>query len=143
MEKTSKQATENNWNNVSANNKEPDSIALKRATEEWIKEFNSIPQEIVMKLFEAGDDIVEITPPIEADRDTFLPMWGWMWSFNIELDNLWLEDKKNLQAMADCGFRIYEQEDYGFIFGIDGMGYDFYEAHWIPLYKARGLMWHL
>ena len=45
--------------------------------------------------------------------------------------------------MADCGFRIYEQEDYGYIFGIDGAGYDFYEAHWIPLYKARGLKWHL
>lgn len=21
-------------------------------------------------------------------------------------------------------------------------GYDFYEAHWIPLYEARGLKWH-
>ena len=21
-------------------------------------------------------------------------------------------------------------------------GYDFYENHWIPLYKARGLQWH-
>lgn len=26
--------------------------------------------------------------------------------------------------------------------GIDGAGYDFYEAHWIPLYEARGLHWH-
>ena len=25
---------------------------------------------------------------------------------------------------------------------IDGAGYDFYESHWIPLYKARGLQWH-
>lgn len=44
--------------------------------------------------------------------------------------------------MADCGFRIYEQEDYGYIFGIDGAGYDFYDEHWCPLYKARGLRWH-
>ena len=69
-------------------------------------------------------------------------MWGTMWSFTDSSDNSWLEDKKNLQTMADCGFRIYEQEDYGYIFGIDGAGYDFYEAHWIPLYKARGLEWH-
>ena len=47
-----------------------------------------------------------------------------------------------MQIMANCGFRIYESEDYGYIFGIDGAGYDFYEAHWIPLYKAIGLKWH-
>ena len=44
--------------------------------------------------------------------------------------------------MADCGFRIYQSEDYGYVFGIDGAGYNFYEAHWIPLYKARGFQWH-
>jgi hypothetical protein len=70
-------------------------------------------------------------------------MWGTLWSFGNLLDEEWLDDKKNLQAMSDCGFRIYEREDYGYIFGIDGMGYDFYETHWVPLYKARGLKWHL
>lgn len=33
-------------------------------------------------------------------------------------------------------------EDYGYLIGIDGAGYDFYKAHWLPLYKARGLHWH-
>lgn len=115
---------------------------IRSATEKWIQEFNSIPQDIIKKLFESGDDIIEVTPPVDTERDSFLPMWGTMWSFESPLDNDWLEDKKNLKAMADCGFRIYEQEDYGYIFGIDGAGYDFYEAHWIPLYKARGLRWH-
>ena len=68
-----------------------------------------------------------------------LPMWGTMWSFGDSADDEWLED--HLQVMADYGFRIYEHEDYGYIFGIDGCGYDFYEGHWIPLYKARGLKW--
>lgn len=27
--------------------------------------------------------------------------------------------------------------------GIDGAGYDFYESHWIPLYKTLGYSWHL
>ena len=67
-------------------------------------------------------------------------MWGTMWSFDDNCDASWLEN--NLQAMANCGFRIYESEDYGYIFGIDGAGYSFYDAHWIPLYKARGLKWH-
>lgn len=47
------------------------------------------------------------------------------------------------QALAEAGveFRIYEQEDFEYIFGIDGCGYDFYEAHWIPLYEKRGFHW--
>jgi len=70
-----------------------------------------------------------------------LPMWGTMWTFGDSCDDWWLENG-GLQLMANCGFRIYEQEDFGYIFGIDGAGYDFYEQHWIPLYKARGLHWH-
>ena len=73
------------------------------------------------------------------NRDDYLPMWGTLWSFS-DMDQDWAEN--NLQAVADCGFRIYYQEDYGYIIGVDGCGYDFYERHWIPLYKARGLHWH-
>lgn len=82
---------------------------------------------------------------LEVERDSYLPMWGTMWAFSESIDNDWLSGEfgeGGLQKMADCGFRIYEQEDYGYIFGIDGAGYDFFEAHWIPLYKARGLKWH-
>ena len=76
----------------------------------------------------------------DVQRDDGLPMWGTMWEFKNICDEQWLEN--NLQAVANCGFRIYESEDYGYLIGIDGAGYDFYEAHWIPLYKARGLRWH-
>lgn len=72
------------------------------------------------------------------------PMWGTMWAFSDSIDNDWLSGEfltDGLRLMSDCGFRIYEQEDYGYVFGIDGAGYDFYEAHWLPLYKARGLKW--
>jgi len=112
---------------------------LKEATREWMQRLVDIPKDIVIKLFESGDEIIEVTPNYE-NFDSVFPMWGTMWSFGRTWENDWIE--KNLQEMADCGFRIYEQEDYGYIFGIDGMGYDFYEAHWIPLYKARGLKWH-
>ncbi len=78
----------------------------------------------------------------EVQRDDGLPMWGTMWAFGDSCDDYWLEKMGGLQKMADCGFRIYESEDYGYIFGIDGAGYDFYEAHWVPLYRARGLQWH-
>lgn len=78
---------------------------------------------------------------VEEDNEHF-PMWGTMWAFTTLFDTDWLEDEENLRKMAECGFRIYESEDYGYIFGIDGAGYDFYSEHWIPLYKARGLKWH-
>ena len=78
----------------------------------------------------------------DVERDSHFPMWGTMWTFKDSVDDWWLEQDNNLQAMADCGFRIYESEDLGYVFGIDGAGYDFYESHWIPLYKVRGLHWH-
>ena len=84
--------------------------------------------------------IILAADDFEVERDDMLPAWGTMWSFGDSDDDCWL-DHGGLQVMADCGFRIFEQEDYGYIFGIDGAGYDFYEAYWIPLYKARGLKW--
>lgn len=70
-----------------------------------------------------------------------LPMWGTLWTFGERLDEDWA--RENLEVMAQCGFRIYEFEDTGTLYyGIDGCGYNFYDAHWIPLYKARGLKWH-
>ena len=88
-----------------------------------------------------GEAIQAEAEDFEVLRDGFLPMWGTMWAFGDSADEDWLENG-GLQKMADCGFRIYEQEDYGCIFGIDGAGYDFYDEHWIPLYRARGLHWH-
>lgn len=78
----------------------------------------------------------------EVERDYTLPMWGTMWSFGDSADDYWLEEMGGIDLMSQCGFRIYESEDFGYIFGIDGAGYDFYESHWVPLYKARGLQWH-
>ena len=78
---------------------------------------------------------------ITEERD-YLPMWGTMWQFDENLDDWWLEELNGLQHMADCGFRIYEHDEFGYFFGIDGAGYNFYESHWIPLYKTRGLKWH-
>ena len=120
-------------------------MTIREAARSWVKEFNAIPQEIIVKLINAGDWIEEITPMTGEQMEEvegFLPMWGTMWSFSDPLDSWWLEEKDGLAAMARCGFRIYRQEDYGYIFGIDGAGYDFYEDHWIPLYKERGIQWH-
>lgn len=78
----------------------------------------------------------------DVERDDSLPMWGTMWSFGDSADDWWLEEGDGIAIMSRCGFRIYVSEEFGYFFGIDGAGYDFYEAHWCPLYLARGLQWH-
>ena len=110
--------------------------------------FNAIPTSLIEKLMLSCDDEVhEITPPCRFDSKPYgcLPAWGTVWTFGDDIDNEWLNGEylgNHLLEMADCGFRIYEQEDLGYFFGIDGGGYNFFEEHWIPLYKARGLHWH-
>lgn len=79
---------------------------------------------------------------LEVQRYDALPMWGTMWQFGDSADDYWLEEMDGIQIMSGCGFRIYESDEWGYFFGIDGAGYDFYEAHWIPLYRKRGLQWH-
>ncbi|MBQ1827305.1 MAG: hypothetical protein II126_04965 [Erysipelotrichaceae bacterium] len=88
------------------------------------------------KEIEAAED------DFEVEYDDTLPMWSTMWSFGDSLDDYWLEELNGIEIMSRCGFRIYESEEFGYFFGIDAAGYDFYEAFWIPLYKARGLQWH-
>ena len=78
----------------------------------------------------------------EVVRDDSLPMWGTMWSFGDSADDYWLSDMDGIGVMSRCGFRIYESEEFGYFFGIDGAGYSFYDEHWVPLYRARGLHWH-
>lgn len=90
-----------------------------------------------------GEEMLTVeTDDFEVDRDGRLPMWGTLWQFGDSADDYWLEEMDGIQVMSDCGFRIYEHEEFGYFFGIDGAGFDFYEAFWEPLYKARGLQWH-
>lgn len=116
---------------------------IREATTAWVNGFNAVPTAVVEKLMRLDlDDVLEITPGRRDEDADYLPMWGTMWSFGNSADDYWLEEKDGLELMAECGFRIYEQEDFGYLFGIDRAGYSFMDQHWIPLYKARGLHWH-
>lgn len=86
------------------------------------------------------DDEFEVDlDDVSVERDSWLPMWGYLWNPE-NLDEEWI--KENLDIVSAYRFRIFESEEVGILLGIDGAGYDFFEAHWIPLYKARGLQWH-
>lgn len=69
-----------------------------------------------------------------------MPMWNTWWS----IEDSWLYDTiaENEFEIADLGFTIihYDGELWGI--GIDGAGYDFYSAHWCPLYDFLGFKWH-
>lgn len=59
---------------------------------------------------------------------------------------MWVLDSKpspqEIQEFNDCGISVFEDEDGGWYFGVDGCGYDFYEAHWIDLYRHLGICHH-
>lgn len=116
------------------------------AAHAFVAEFNAFPESMIETLM--SDDIdswseVTVFDEInEEDYREFLPMWGTLWGFSDPTDIWWLEENGGIAIMSKLGFRIYYHEEWGYFFGIDGAGYDFYEAHWIPLYIARGLHWH-
>lgn len=78
----------------------------------------------------------------DVQHDDYLPMWGWMWQMSDPCDTHWMEEEDGVKVLSWLGFRIYHHEEWGYFFGIDGAGFDFYEAYWTPLYDARGLKWH-
>lgn len=117
---------------------------LKDAAVRWVREFNSVPTGMIDELMaNREDDWQEVTEglDIESSYYTIMPMWGWMWQFDDESDQDWLEEE-GIKKMSEIGFRIYQSEDYGYWFGIDQAGLDFWERFWIPLYLERGLKWH-
>ncbi|KZR57516.1 hypothetical protein [Pseudobacillus badius] len=119
-------------------------MKIKQATEQWVSSFNALPTSavsIIRDYEEVNGDTFQLVAGKESlDTYNSLPAWGTMWTFNDRLDSDWF--RENLQVLEDCGFTAYESEELGLIIGVNGAGYDFYESHWIPLYKARGLRWH-
>jgi hypothetical protein len=65
--------------------------------------------------------------------------WGTLW-IPCDMDLSWF--KEHSDDVAKLGFIVYESDECGILLGIDGGGYDFFEAHWLPLYRLRGLKWH-
>lgn len=104
----------------------------------------NLGEESLIKL-NSGEEVTIENDCFNVQKEDQFPIWGTMFAFKDQIDNDWMSGEfgtNGLQAMADLGFRVYESEDYEYVFGIDSGGLDFYEAYWIPLYKARGLHWH-
>lgn len=66
------------------------------------------------------------------------PMWNWVW----QSDHLGGYDP---QEVADfTGFTVFQDtlngSDGDFVLGVQGAGYDFYDAHWLPLAYRLGAL---
>ena len=106
-----------------------------------VKSYLDGETEYEIELDDTGDVICVSADEFEVENDTVFPMWGTMWQFSDSADEWWMEHG-GIEALSRCGFRVYESDEFGYFFGIDGCGYDFKNAHFIPLYKERGLRWH-
>ena len=113
------------------------------AAQRWVSQMNAVDTNMIARLMDDYPEEWEEVTCEEYPGRIYerLPMWGTMWSFE-SIDNYWLDKADGIKKMSRCGFRIYYHEEWGYFFGIDGGGYNFYEAHWLPLYEARGLQWH-
>ncbi len=117
------------------------------AARAWVAAFNAFPLDMLLKATDGGEDLYEVTPYTEEEREEnegcqeYFPMWSTMWQFSDPWDRDWAESEEGLKALRDCGFRVYRSAEWGVFIGIDGAGYSFYTEHWVPLYLARGLRW--
>lgn len=115
------------------------------AARAWVSEMNVFPLEMLIKATDGGEDLIEITPYTEEEQEDenreYFPMWQYLWQFSDSADERWAEGEDGLQALKECGFRVYHSEEWGDFIGIDGAGYSFLREHWMPLYIARGLRW--
>ncbi|MCG8570297.1 MAG: hypothetical protein MJB14_09170 [Spirochaetes bacterium] len=67
--------------------------------------------------------------------------WDTLFAPRDMIDIEWFE--RNTAEVCKLGFFIFSSEDFGLMLGLDCGGFDFYQSFWIPLYKLRGLEWHL
>ncbi len=141
---------------------------IRKACEEWVKEWSFIPTRLLEIAYgETSDDIEIIAPALEdykkeyikdgycyrdgdcescryeSCRDSYfenvpkIPARGYIFTPKEEIDRKWL--KACAEIIADwCGVIVYYTEEIGYYVGINGAGYDFYDALWIPLYTLRG-----
>lgn len=129
----------------------PDELQLQRdfdhAVHRLVDSFSLIPTRWVQKFAHSQHNYLPF------------PMWGTLFMPDDLCDvrrieklcrTIECDDDGDLQEMRDAGWRevadtgvlaIYFEDE--LLLGIHGAGYDFYEAHWAPLYKALDYHWHL
>ena len=104
---------------------DPDGEAYDKAYEEW-----------EAKCEEIRDAAIEAWEEARDEWESAQQLMGWPFAWGTGWGAR--QDSDLQAALIGCNFTVYETEsdfeDFGeIIFGVDGAGYSFTEAHWIPL----------
>ncbi len=115
-------------------------MTIDQAVRLWVnRDFSNIPTELIKKAFLENPEELELLSSEYPELD-YPAGWGTMFHPEFSLDEEWI--RENIDEVEQCGFLVYDSDETGILLGVDGAGYDFYDAHWIPLYRKRGLQWH-
>ena len=115
-------------------------LTLEQAVKLWInRDFSAIPTLLIKRAYKDNPEELELLSSDYPELD-YPSGWGYLFHPECSLDEQWI--RENISIVQDCGILVYDTEETGILLGIDGCGYSFWESHWIPLYKARGLSWH-
>ncbi len=115
-------------------------MTLEEAVKLWVnRDFSNIPSELIKRAYKNNPEELELLSSKYPIYD-YPAGWGTLFHPECSLHEEWIRD--NIEEVQECGFLVYARDETGILLGIDGGGYCFHEAHWIPLYKARGLHWH-
>lgn len=122
--------------------KKEEMVQIEKTSFFLVENFSQIHQSIFQELCEGKNyqNVTEITifdSEEEQESLSFYPMWGWMW---LVKDN-YIEDqiRKHIKKLSKLGLRFYERENEimgtELWMGVEGAGFDFYEAIWQPARK--------
>lgn len=68
---------------------------------------------------------------LDDKRDDNYPMWNTLFEFRHQ------PSQEQIDILMDSNLVVIEESDYfNVTIGVAGAGYDFYDAHWIPLYLS-------
>ena len=113
---------------------------IDEAVKLWVeRDFSNIPTELIKKAFKDNFEELELLSSKYPELD-YPAGWGWMFHPGCSFDEEWI--RNHIREVEECGFLVYDSDETGILLGVDGMGYDFYEDHWKPLYVIRNLHWH-
>lgn len=117
-----------------------DEEIIEKKARKWKAMFSYIPTELVKQAYREGERH-ELKMLIGEEAILDWPCGdAYLYMPDTSYDEDWI--RKNLKACDECGFIVFETREGGVMIAVDGMNYDIFTDHWIPLYKKRGFNWH-
>ena len=132
----------------------------------WVETFSYVPTALLEKAYGPTFEDIRILAPTpedyaELERDACyfdfdceecgyecyynnipkIPAWATVFVPKEWIDAEWIK-RHAKEIYEKTGFIVYDTDELGVYLGVNGAGYDFFDAHWIKLYRLRGLKWH-